>query len=210
MTDPDVTLTDFGLAILCGALAWRVWRGPRLGLPGPWLVGFLLATGIAAALGGLVHGFFDVEGTPAHDVLWTATLIAIGLAGFAAWGLGARLVLRDGLARGLIGLAGLVFVVYAGVVAYGFRAFRVAVIHYVPATVFLLLAVLIADRRRPAPGFHIAAAGLALSFVAAALQQLGVGIHPAWLDHNALYHVLEAVALVLLCVGLTRALARRR
>ena len=210
MTDPDVTLTDYGVAILCAVFVWRLWRGHRLGLPGPWLVRFFAGVGAAAALGGTVHGFFPLEGTPEHDVLWSATLIALGLAAFAAWGLGARLVLRDGLARGLIGLTGLVVLAYVALVLAGYREFRVALLHYVPATVFLLLAVLLAHGRRPEPGFRFAAAGLALSFVAALLQQLGVGLHPAWLDHNALYHVLEAVALVLLYVGMTRALGGRR
>lgn len=209
MTDPDVTLTDYGLAILCAVFVWRLWRGRGLGLPGPWLTLFFAATGVAALLGGTVHGFFALEGTAQNDVLWSATLIAIGVAAFAAWGLGARLVLRDGLARGLIGLTALVLTGYVGLVLAGYREFRVAVLHYVPATVFLLLAVLVAHRRRPGSGFRLAAAGLALSFIAAILQQLGIGLHPVWLDHNALYHVIEAGALVLLFAGMTRALGRR-
>lgn len=208
MTDPDVTLTDYGLALLCAVLVWRLWRGRRLGLPGRWLRLFFGGVGAAAALGGTVHGFFAAEGTTAHEVLWSATLISIGVAALAAWGLGARLVLRDGLARGLIGLAGLVFLAYVALVLAGYREFRIAILHYVPATVFLLLAVLLANRRRPGSGLRLAAAGLALSFVAALLQQLGIGIHPVWLDHNALYHAFEAGALVLLYVGLTRALGR--
>lgn len=209
MTDPDVTLTDYGLAILCAVFVWRLWRWRRLGLPGRWLLRFFAGVGAAAALGGTVHGFFALEGTPEHDILWSATLIAMGVAAFAAWGLGARLVLRDGLARGLIGLTAFVFLTYVAIVLAGYREFRVALLHYVPATVFLLLAVLVAHARRPDPGFRLAAAGLVLSFAAAVLQQLGVGLDPAWLDHNALYHILEAGALVLLYVGMTRALGAR-
>ena len=208
MADADVTLTDYGLAILCGALVWRLWRARGLGLPGRWLMLFFAGIGATALLGGTVHGFFDLEGTRAHDILWPATLLAIGVAAFAAWGLGARLVLRDGLARGLIGLTGLVFLTYAALVLAGYTEFRIAILHYLPATVFLLLAVVLAHQRRPGPGFRLAAAGLVLSFVAAVLQQLGVGVHPEWLDHNALYHVIEGVALVLLYAGMTRALAR--
>ena len=89
MTDPDVTLTDYGLALLCAWFVWRMWRGPRFGPARFWLVLFFAAAGVAALLGGTVHGFFDLEGTTGHDVLWTATLIAIGVAALAAWGLGA-------------------------------------------------------------------------------------------------------------------------
>lgn len=209
MTDPDVTLTDYGLAILCAAFVWRLWRDHRLGLPGRWLRLFFAGVCLGALAGGTVHGFFALEGTPAHDVLWPATLLAIGLAAFAAWGLGARIVLGDGLARGLIGLAGLAFVIYAAIVLSGYQEFQVAILDYLPATIFLLLAVLIADRRHPRTGFRLAAGGLALSFVAAALQQLRIGLHPVWFDHNALYHVIDAVALTLFFLGMTRALARR-
>jgi len=44
-------------------------------------------------------------------------------------------------------------------------------------------------------------AGLALSAVAALLQASRVAIHPIYFDHNAVYHVLQAIALVLLYLG---------
>ncbi|MGH7606029.1 MAG: DUF6962 family protein, partial [Gemmatimonadales bacterium] len=49
------------------------------------------------------------------------------------------------------------------------------------------------------------AAGFALSAVAALLQQAGVAPHPVYFDHNALYHVVQAAALVLLYAGFRRA-----
>jgi len=208
MTDPDVTLTDYGLAILAGYMAFRVWRGPRFGPTRGWLLAFFAALGLAPLLGGTVHGFFELEGMPGHDVLWVATLLAIGLVAVAAWGLGARLVLADGAARGLIGLAAVVFAIYATAVIGGARDFRVAVTHYLPAVLFLLAAVLVAQRRDPHPGFRLAAAGLLLTFVAAAVQQLGIALHPVWFDHNALYHVVQAAALILFYRGATAALWR--
>lgn len=210
MTEPDVTLTDYGLALLAGYMAFRLWRGARFGPTRGWLLAFFVAAALAPLLGGTVHGFFGVEGTPGHDVLWVATLLAIGLAAVAAWGLGARLVLGDGAARGLIGLAVVVFVIYATAVLGGARDFRVAITHYLPAVLFLFAAVLLAYRKDPHPGFRLGALGLLLTFVAAAVQQLGVGIHPVWFDHNALYHVIQAVALIFFYRGMTDALSRDR
>jgi hypothetical protein len=40
-----------------------------------------------------------------------------------------------------------------------------------------------------------------VSVAAAGLQQAGIGIHPAYFDHNAVYHVLQGIALVLLYLG---------
>ena len=40
-----------------------------------------------------------------------------------------------------------------------------------------------------------------LSVLAALLQQARIAIHPVYFDHNALYHVVQAAALVLLYFG---------
>jgi Family of unknown function (DUF6962) len=44
----------------------------------------------------------------------------------------------------------------------------------------------------------LATAGVALTLVAALLQQREVSIHPRYFNHSALYHVLQAVALFLI------------
>jgi predicted Co/Zn/Cd cation transporter (cation efflux family) len=40
--------------------------------------------------------------------------------------------------------------------------------------------------------------GLVLSFIAAAIQQIGIGLHPLYFNHNALYHLIQAIGLFLL------------
>ncbi len=34
--------------------------------------------------------------------------------------------------------------------------------------------------------------------VAAGVQQLGIALHPVYFDHNALYHLIQAVAVLML------------
>ena len=204
--DPDVTLTDYAITLLCLWVIWRIVVGQRFGRVRFWMLLFYIGVGLGAAFGGTVHGFFDVEGTPGNDILWPASLISIGLAALGAWGMGARLALRDQLASGLIGMTGLVFVIYSGVVISGSRSFAVAVAHYLPAAIFLLVALVVANRRSPHDGFREAIVGLVLTFVAAAIQQQQVAAHPVYFDHNALFHLVQAVALVLIYRGVTRAL----
>lgn len=209
MHEPAVTLTDYGLALLAGALALAILR--REAPPShvrPWLVAFFAAAAVAPLFGGTVHGFFPAESSPGHVVLWPATLIAIGVAACGGWAIGARLIFRPPLAAWIIAAACVELFLYALLVLLNGRAFRVAVLNYLPAALFLLGALLVGAKRaerRGAEGaarpFRIAALGLLLTFVAGAIQQLGIGLHPTLLDHNALYHVVQAVALVLFFLG---------
>ena len=202
MTEPDVTLTDYGLTILCVVLAHFIFhRGNRESPYRLWLTGFFLAAGAAPLFGGTVHGFFTDEESLGHAILWPATLISIGVAAFCAWAIGARLLLHRNIRRVLVALAGVELAVYAGVVLVASQDFRLAVGDYLPATLFLLIALVVANRRERSRALNVAAAGLVLTFVAAAIQQLEIALHPTYFDHNALYHVIQAIALLMFFVG---------
>jgi hypothetical protein len=47
----------------------------------------------------------------------------------------------------------------------------------------------------------LSAASLGLTFVAAAVQQARVALHPRYFDHNALYHLIQAAGLYLVFRG---------
>ncbi|WP_419948334.1 DUF6962 family protein [Candidatus Palauibacter sp.] len=89
VTEPAVTLTDYGLTLLCWFFAWRARAGVREGLR-PWAIGLFAGSGAAALFGGTVHGFFGDTATLGHRILWPATILSVGATGLAAWGLGAR------------------------------------------------------------------------------------------------------------------------
>ncbi len=202
MTEPDVTLTDYGLAILCAVLAHLVFhRGDRESPYRLWLSGFFLAAGAAPLFGGTVHGFFADEESFGNLILWRATLLSIGIAAYCAWAVGARLLLHERLWRVVMAVAGVELLVYSAVALVVSQDFRLAVGDYLPATLFLLIALVVANRREPARALHAAAAGLVLTLVAAVIQQLQIPLHPVYFDHNALYHVVQAIALLLFFVG---------
>lgn len=210
LLEPDVALTDFALALECGGFAAWLFRARDASRPGalPFVL-FFAATGLAALLGGIFHGFLsDPHSNPARAV-WTATMITIGAAALSCWLAAARLCLSEAGAALLIRFAAALFVIYIAAVLFISDSFRVAVVHYLPAAAFLLLAFILAYRRRR-DGFLLAgAAGVLLAFVAAGIQQYGLNLHPLYFNHNAFYHLVQAAALLLIFVAARGVITRR-
>ncbi len=199
MTEPDVTLTDYALALECALFAWLLARsGSIRRSPRRWWALFFGAVGLAALTGGTVHGFFLDPQTAGHAILWPATLLAIGLAAVAAWVIGAELILTAAAVRGVAAAAGLGFAGYAAVVLLADRRFLVAVGAYLPAAIFLAIALAVMYKRRRQRAALTGLAGLGLTFAAAAVQLGGLALHPVYFNHNALYHLIQAVGLFLL------------
>jgi hypothetical protein len=199
VTEPDVALTDYALAVESGILAALL-----LGEPSArpdlqrWFVVFFGAIGTAATLGGTVHGFFAPRRSPLGTVLWRGALMAIGLAAGSAWLLGAALLWGHAPDSTFLGIVAAGFVAYAVVVLAVTDAFWVAVASYLPPTGFLMFAYWNAFRSDPAGAFAIGFAGLALTMAAGLAQQLRIGIHPIYFNHNAVYHAVQAAALLMI------------
>jgi RsiW-degrading membrane proteinase PrsW (M82 family) len=83
--------------------------------------------------------------------------------------------------------------IYLGVVLSGVRAFWISFIAYLPAAVGML--VVYARRRRQAGPWWWGIIGVLLTFVAAGVQVGQVALHPRWFNHNALYHLIQVIAL---------------
>jgi hypothetical protein len=120
---------------------------------------------------------------------------------WAAWAVGARLSWPPRVAGVLEAVAAGVALGYASLVLAGEDRFGLAIAHYLPATLFLLLAVVWAARRAGTRRAWLAVAGLGLMLVGAALQQRGVALHPVYLTHNTVYHLIQAGALLLFYAG---------
>ena len=162
---------------------------------------FFGSASVAAPTGGTVHGFFlDVE-TVGYAILWPATLVAIGVTALSAWAIGAGIQFSAGVARWIAIGAAVEFAGYCIVVLFVAQAFRIAVLNYLPAALFLLSVLAIAYARVREREVLVALGGLVLTFVAAEVQQGGVALHPVYFNHNALYHLIQAVALFMLFWG---------
>jgi hypothetical protein len=190
-------LTDYGLAIECALLAAFLYRTPTTAVPLRfYFVAFFCAVGLAALLGGTDHGFLLDKTTRLRAIVWKGTLLAIGLSALAAWQAGALLIAPTP-ARWIRAGTVVVFIGYLFAVARS-DAFLVAIVHYLPAVMFLLAVFGWRYLRGQEQHYLWGVVALLLMFVAAGVQQARIGLHPVLFNHNALYHLIQAVALLLL------------
>ncbi|MDP8907784.1 MAG: hypothetical protein M3N47_01410 [Chloroflexota bacterium] len=194
-----MTITDVGLAleaaVFAAVLARRPTRWPRLRR---WSVVFFGTAAVASLAGAADHGLCRRLGRErAHDALWVSTLLAMGATALTVVGVGAEIGLPRPASRRLTAVAAVAAVAYALVVLAGWREFRLAILAYAPAALFLLVVLLRRYARRRDRGSLLGIAAVLLAFVAAAVQQREISVHPRYLGHNALYHLIQAVSFAL-------------
>jgi hypothetical protein len=199
LIEPDVALTDFALAAECALFAGWLYGCGAAGNPlRRWFVILFAALGIGALLGGITHGFFPEATSDVARAVWIATLIAIGVGALASWAIGAHVLFASTVARWWSAAAALLFALNVAVVLYVSQSFVVAIAFYAPAIVFALLAFMLAYRSSGSWSLLPAIAGIVLSLIAAVIQQTHTGIAALGLTHNALYHLVQAVGLLLI------------
>lgn len=144
-----------------------------------------------------MHGFGPLLPPGLVHVLRTVAVMSIGAAG-ACLLAGAILAgLRPGRGRRiLVGLCALKLAAYLAWVALH-PGFRYAAYDGVPTGVVVLgFLVQWSLQGRPGAGYGVLA--MLLSIAGAIAQQGRAGLHPLWLNHNDVYHVVQAGALWLL------------
>ncbi len=199
ITEPDVTLTDYALAIECGVFTYLIYRqGNPLRPLRVWFSIFFGSLGLAALIGGSVHGFFRETDGDGYAILWRATLLAIGMAALAAWVIGARIQFSETVVQWILVVAAAEFLGYSIVVLFDAQVFWIAIANYLPATVFLFIVFFLAYQRTRERPPLVGSMGLALTFVASWVQQRGIALHPVYFDHNAFYHLIQAAALFMI------------
>jgi hypothetical protein len=209
MTEPAVALTDYFLAAEAAIFAAIVLRqgnsarGLRL-----WLALLFASVAVASLCGGTVHGFFHDGASLGNTILWAATMLAIGVTAASTWAIGAELLASERWARAVRIAALAQLAIYAITVMFLTSAFWVAVLVTLPASLFLLISLAIGDREAERGPRMMLAAGVALSQIAGALQQLRIGLPGSHFDHNVLYHLLQAIVLALMFFGGQRLIAQ--
>lgn len=209
LNEPDVTLTDYGLALEAIALACLLPRGhpshPALSSSFVW---FYLSIALAAILGGTYHGFLPALDRVPAAILWRTVLIAIGITAFAAWRIGALLLFSSSVAAWVSRIAAVEFAMYSLVAIFFQQSFALAIANYLPAVFFLILSFAIHFARSRDTATLVGLTGLLLTLVAAAVQHFHIALHPRYFNHNAFYHLLQAVALAAIFVAARKLVSR--
>ena len=198
MHEQAVAITDFVLAMECAVFSFLI--APKLpkGSYRMWLLVFFVSIAAGALFGGITHAYFPSD-TPAGRALWIATMLAVGVTAATCWILGAEVIQRRWYPLRIA--AAISLLAYTGVLMHGWRSYQVVVRYYLPAAIFLLMCAVEAAWKGHRNHWWTAM-GLVLTFVAAAVQ--GSQVEFAILDHNALYHLVQAVALLLVYIGFVR------
>jgi uncharacterized protein DUF6962 len=204
--DPDVAGTDLALALLAAYLGWRLWVGSgkrKLQKSGAIL---LAALASAAIWGAIFHAFFPAgTATGSGSLAWKPVALSIVIAGAVMLDLGLSLLLPQ-LVPHLRRFIGLTYVAgFAAVVILLDDSFTSIVRFYIPPLILLLLAAAHQSVQSRSADWTLILAGLLLSAGAALLQQGRVAFHPVYFDHNAVYHLVQTLAVVLLYLGWRRA-----
>jgi hypothetical protein len=204
--DPDVVFTDITLAILGAYLGWRLWKMPgRKTLPraGGLLLGALAS---AAFWGAVFHAFFPAgTATLSGALAWSPVVLSIVVAAAVMLELALRILVPRPSPSTRRYVAITYATGFAGVALLLDQSFTSIVYFYVPALLLLLVAAGQQAIRSRNAGWILVATGLLMSAGAAVLQQARVAIHPVYFDHNAVYHVVQSIAIVFLYFGWRRA-----
>lgn len=205
IAEPGVALTDFVLVVECLAVVALLLRKNTVDRRiRNRFVTFFSALGFAALAGGLSHGFLHGRHPVLDQIAWSGTLLGIGLVGLAGWFIGAWYLERPVLARILVQVTSLLFALYCFVVVLYNDSFYMAILFYLPPTLFLLLLLVTRYVKRNDKSVLPGIAGLLVALFAAGVQQSNIVIHPVWLNQNVLYHIFEFVAILLLYVFASR------
>ncbi len=194
-----VSLTDYLLAAECAIFAWMLLRVDGGGQEiRQFFVAFFVFSALASLTGGTYHGFLSNLSSTQAAVLWMATVVVLGAVAFSVWSIGACLLFAPPTRGRVIKVALVEFLIYSIYVVAIDRHFWVAIANYIPATIFLGMAFLSNYRRHRKVPILIGLFGLGATGMAAAIQRLGVSAHPIYFNHNATYHLVQAIGLFLI------------
>lgn len=186
--EPATFVTDLLLAVLGACFALRLWKQEPVSQAKRWWIRSMFLMAISALAGGFYHGFSP--GFPALEPWWWRVVLWLicGL-GFAM-GMSLLHVLEP---RGMRGWkAVLMAKLVASVTVVFFKPeFVVAMADYGLAMIAWLMAAIFNRAAWRLPMI----AGLALSLFAGVVQQLQWKLH-AHFNHNDLFHVIQAMALI--------------
>jgi hypothetical protein len=190
------SFTDFGITLLCLIFWWKLWviSSEKKALRHNFL-GLFGAAAVASCLGGIVHGFLPDADDKVTRFFWILTLLCVGVSSYNLWMINLQLLFNDRLIRISRNIVRVLFLAYVFVLLFVTQEYYIAIISYIPPALILFLVLLLRTIRERDRYNSLGLVGLILTFVAAYIQQKQIALPSAYLDHNALYHVVQAFGL---------------
>lgn len=199
LLEPDVTLTDFVLAIECAVFVVVLATTSHWGLPYQTAFVFFFASNSMASLfGGLMHGFYPNRNMGVGRFLWLVSLLAIGASTIAIWAIGAKLLFSPAVTVIITITSVGAYLIYTFFLITRIPSFSWAVIFYLPAVFFMLTAFMITYSSSDKQGMLYGLAGTILTLTATIIQRTKIKLHPRYFNHNAFYHLVQAIALLMI------------
>lgn len=201
ITEPMTMATDYLITI--AAFIWGI-RMVRKNTTHPgrsvrFLAGALIFIGVAAATGGTFHGFRMMMPHWLEVATWTATMVAIGAASFCFASATIFTAFAGTLRKVLLGVMTAKLAFYL-LWLLGHDDFKYAIREYSPTMAAVLIVQLYLWLKRKDPAARWIVAGVAISFLAAFIQTLELGLHKHF-NHNDAYHLVQIVGLYLFYRG---------
>lgn len=197
MSEPTTVLTDYALAAVALALAWRLAR-TRPSLPARlWAAAFAVLAAAAVA-GGTWHAIPRGFLPELRELLWSVTYLAIGLADLLLLAGAATAALRGRARLVALALACTRLVVYVPWLLAR-RDFTVVTLEF-GVTLALLAALGLALLWRREPAAVAVLAGAAVTLAGGLALALRVSLHPHF-NNNDLFHVVQMAGLWLFFRG---------
>jgi hypothetical protein len=207
----DVAFTDFLLFVEAATFSALLFREPaphhaRLRTLGGALFALL---GASSLLGVVFHAFFPLKASSAGGhAVWMLTGISIALTTSAVWYINAVLTRYRKLGRLVESLVPVYFAAFVFALFFVDYTFKTMISFYAPAVVLLAIIAVRTYARSRAREWVYLTAGTGLSFTAAAVQAMKIGVHPVYFNFNALYHLIQGIALVFLFLAFRRLVQR--
>lgn len=201
ITEPMTMATDYMLALIALILAGKLWqqRGSEWQISQLCWAGALVATAVAAVVGGTSHGFALYFDEFAKAAIWKITVYCIGLGSLFMLSGTIMASLSGRWRTGWLVAALLHFLLYAVWMATH-DDFKYVILDYVPAMLAIVFLQTYAFLKRGDASAKWLIAGVLISFVAAGVQQSGVALHQHF-NHNDIYHLIQIGGIYVLYRG---------
>ena len=127
-------------------------------------------------------------------------MIATGITALSGWYVGSVFLKNQQLAKVIKKIGIVQFVIFTLVILFYSQDFFLAAINYLPTTIFLLVMFIKEYYRSNHQSLIFAICGILLIFLGSFIQMAKIALHPEYFNHNALYHVLQFIAMYLLFI----------